>query len=166
MPEAQPQPKPKVKGKPGGLPTWAWIIGAVAGLIIGYMIYKKSGGSSSGDISGVGSSSPLGTQDTGSGGGVVASPPPGNSTTDALGLTHSGTSDPGTIDSTDSGSNIPDISTSIYIPASETATPWMSNLNTDPSSNYNPNPPPVTPGVNTSNSAQAGLPRHTISTEN
>jgi len=132
------------------------------------MVYKKSG-SNVGGTSGSDGSSPLGTQDTGSGGGVVASPPPGNPVTDALGLTHSGSSDPvavqGQGDSSTS-TNPPDISQNVFIPASETSTPWVSNLNTNPTSNYNPNPPPVSAGTSTSSGSVAGLARHTISTEN
>jgi len=77
--EVQPKPGAKngksVKGKPLGIPMWGWIAGAAIGLIIGYILVKRSGSSSASSDTGTGPS-PLGGSNSGTGGGVVASPPP------------------------------------------------------------------------------------------
>lgn len=80
-PGAKPPAKvPAKKGGMGGIPKWGWIAGGAIGLVIGYMIVKKSGSSTTPDATAgndTGSSAnPLGTSNSGSGGGVVASPPP------------------------------------------------------------------------------------------
>lgn len=69
-----PVKKPGTKGKPMGIPTWGWIVGGVLGLVIGYMLVKRSGSSAttSGSDSGSG---PLGSPDSGTGGGQPSPPP-------------------------------------------------------------------------------------------
>lgn len=81
-PNPTPKPAPKAppkaptKGKPMGIPLWGWIAAAGAGLVIAYLITKKSGTSTSPvDAGNAANTSPLGS-DSGSGGGVVAPPPP------------------------------------------------------------------------------------------
>jgi hypothetical protein len=79
-PAGVPAKTPVKKGSLAGMPKWAWIGAAGIGLIIGYMIVKKSGGSptppaAAGSDSGS-SANPLGVPNSDTGGGVVAAPPP------------------------------------------------------------------------------------------
>jgi len=75
MPET-PKPKAPPKGKGlGGIPTWGWIAAIGAGLVIGYIILKRSGTSSS-TTTPESTPSPLGQNDSGSGGGGGVSAPP------------------------------------------------------------------------------------------
>jgi hypothetical protein len=69
-----PVKKPGAKGKPLGIPTWGWIVGGVLGLVIGYMLVKRSGSSAAASGSDSGSS-PLGSPDSGTGGGEPSPPP-------------------------------------------------------------------------------------------
>lgn len=69
---------PKPKGKPGGIPIWGWVAAGVLGLVIAYVITRKSGlGSSSSDsgTAGTSGSSPLGSSDAGNSAGGVVAPP-------------------------------------------------------------------------------------------
>lgn len=74
-PNAAPNPAAK-KAPPLGIPTWGWVAAIAIGLVVGFVIYKKSG-TASADTGTAGSSPfPLGDQSGNSGGGgVVASPP-------------------------------------------------------------------------------------------
>lgn len=77
MPEASPKPKAPTKGKPMGIPVWGWIAAVAAGLVIAFIIAKKSSASTSPvDAGNVGATSPLGSQSDNSGAGVVAPPAP------------------------------------------------------------------------------------------
>lgn len=79
-PAKAPGANPKVKGKPLGIPKWGWVAGIAVGLLIAYVAVKKSGSiasaSDSGQSPASSSGSPLAGNDSGTGGGVVASPPP------------------------------------------------------------------------------------------
>lgn len=73
------KPAPKTKGKPLGIPTWGWIAAIAIGLVVGYVVLKKSGSSTAAttaDQSSGSSPSPLGDQTGAGGGGIVAVPPP------------------------------------------------------------------------------------------
>lgn len=111
---------PRANGKPGkkqglmGIPTWGWIVGIALGLVVGYLVIRKSGSSSTsttGSSSGS-DSSPLGNSESGTGGGAVAgSPTPNNPVIVGAGGTQGSTSDPGAV--TPSG----DSSTSQTVPS-------------------------------------------------
>jgi hypothetical protein len=116
---------PAQKGKPLGIPKWGWIVGIALGLIIGYMVIRKSRSSSGIGTSGTGAgsdSSPLGNSDSGSGGGASIASPTTPDLLSALGVTNTGSADPGTVDGNgdSSTSTNPDTSSTIspgYIPA-------------------------------------------------
>lgn len=79
---ANPPANPKAKspkGKPLGIPMWGWVAAIAGGLVLAYFIARKSRSSTSPEESGTAGqsgSSPLGANDSGAGGGVVAPPPP------------------------------------------------------------------------------------------
>lgn len=77
MPAPNAKP-PTLKKAPGGVPIWGWVAAGIAGLVIAYMITRKSGAASQ-DAGTESGANPLGLSDSGVGGGVVAPPPPANS---------------------------------------------------------------------------------------
>lgn len=74
---AAPKKAPVGKKPPLGIPKWGWVAAIGAGLLIGYLVLKKSNSSSSSDQSSGTETSPLG-QSSGTGAGAVASPAPTN----------------------------------------------------------------------------------------
>ena len=98
---AKPNGKPGKKGAPLGIPMWGWIVGIALGLLVGYMVIKNKGTSSS-DVSNSGSgSTPLGNTDSGGGGGTVAgSPSPNDAVLTGAGSTQGPGSDPGSVSPT------------------------------------------------------------------
>lgn len=97
----KPNPNAPKKGAPLGIPKWGWIVGIGLGLIIGYMVIKKSGSGSSGSSSSGSDSSPLGNSDSGAGGGSVAGTPAPKNPVIENGLqTQTETSDPGAVSGT------------------------------------------------------------------
>lgn len=89
------------KGAPLGIPKWGWVVGIALGLIVGYMVIKKSGSSSSNGSSSGSDSSPLGNSDSGSGGGASSgSSSPNNPVIIGAGGTQTPTSDPGAVSGT------------------------------------------------------------------
>ncbi len=92
--------KTNTKGKPLGIPKWGWIVGIALGLVIGYMVLKKSKSSSGGTIADTSSgsdSSPLGNSDSGSGGGASSGSVPTNPFIISGNNTQGPGSDPGAV---------------------------------------------------------------------
>jgi len=109
MPAPNAKP-PTPKKAPGGIPIWGWVAAGIAGLVIAYMITRKSGAASQ-DAGTESGANPLGLSDSVTGGGVVAPPPPGTSPP------------PGGSDTTgQTGTTIQDVITTITDPGNTTTT--------------------------------------------
>lgn len=70
MPPPQPQPKPGAKGKPGGVPIWAWGAAIAVGLIVGFVFLRKPQSAAA-----EGAPAGPGAPPSSGGGGTIALPP-------------------------------------------------------------------------------------------
>jgi hypothetical protein len=154
-PNSSLEPKPKVKstkGKPLGIPTWGWVAALVVGVLLGYILLKRSSNASAASAP-VATGSSQGSTGTDNSSVTPPSPPDLLALLQALGLVGGGT---GTVAS-NNGSSTEGNGVGSAVTASDpsVATPVAQKLGSDNFSGINPaltqptsQPTPTAAGTN------------------